>query len=169
MFGLFETKFQKRLKNSLCLKSLVVEIFTVFEVQILQSLMRRQKNIRNIKAMNILSECKTILTYAGLTETKHIEIAGRMINRTLIRMTMICLLFTALVIEFIVCLKGRHKSVDNVLLPLHLGLSCLASLFIYVRLMMKADKIHELIEYLEDVVNKRNFWWIFDWTVGYCW
>lgn len=111
--------------------------------------------------MNILSECKTILTYAGLTETKQIQIGGKMINRTIIRIAMICLLFTAVVVEFSVCLKGRHKSVDNILLPLHLGLSCLATLLIYVRLMIKADKIHQLIGYVENVVTKRNLTWFF--------
>lgn len=106
--------------------------------------------------MNILSECKTILTYAGLTEAKHIEIAGKMINRKIIRIAVICLLFIAIVVEFIVCVKGRRQSVDNILLPLHLGLSCLAALGIYIRLMVKTDKIHRLIGYLEDVVNKRK-------------
>lgn len=105
--------------------------------------------------MQILSECKSIITYAGLNNAKHIQIGGKMIHRTFIRCAVVSLLTLATIIEITVCIKGR-KSVDQILLPLHLGLSSTASLIIYIRLMSKSESINELIEYLEQIVNKRN-------------
>lgn len=106
--------------------------------------------------MHILSECKSIITYAGLNNAKHIQIGGKMIHRTFIRCAVVSLLTLATIIEITVCVKGR-KSVDQILLPLHLGLSSTASLIIYIRLMSKSESINELIDYLEEIVNKRNF------------
>lgn len=113
-----------------------------------------------IGKMNILSECKTMLAYAGLNKGQFVNIAGLNIHRTTIRICIILLLLSAILTEGSVCVKGfRHHSGDTVLLPLHLGLSCLAALFIYIRLMMKTEQIDQLISYLDDLVKKRNDFW----------
>lgn len=101
-----------------------------------------------------------MLAYAGLNKGQFVNIAGLNIHRTTIRICIILLLLSAILTEGSVCVKGfRHHSGDTVLLPLHLGLSCLAALFIYIRLMMKTEQIDQLISYLDDLVKKRNDFW----------
>lgn len=106
--------------------------------------------------MKILSECKLSLSLAGLGNADFVDIRGKRIPRW---MTRAYTLFGQFVLGGIALINSINKyslGLHAVIYPFHGVVVVITKLAIYIVLMAKTERIAELIDYLEMVVNQRR-------------
>lgn len=107
--------------------------------------------------METLEACRVILQYVGLTDKAYVLIVRWQISRGYIRVFLICILTMDSIMQFWACAKSHHINIHTALLSLHIALSTLSGVAIYGNLVIKTKEILELMAYLTDVFDKRNF------------
>lgn len=104
--------------------------------------------------MEILSTSKKCLRYVGLGGERHFSIANVRVSRTTVRCLILgCQLSYGTIFVGMV-IKDRHLGLQQILFPLHLIFLTTIKISIYSVLMVKSDRIAQLVGYLQKVVNK---------------
>lgn len=123
------------------------------------------KQKAKLAIMKILTNCKTLLSCIGLTNELTISIGVKYkIPRVLLRCFTIVVLVLGTIFEILLCVKYKESGIYAVLFPLHITITILSMLLIYVGLLWRTSEIVELIDYMEMVVNQRKFLiflWVF--------
>lgn len=114
-------------------------------------------------AMQILTECKRSLSYAGLGIDKTINIGGMKIPRILVRAWLSLVIFSLGISEVIIGIHYYPIDLQLFLYPLGCLLFFVVKISMYMALISKTDVIAELIEYLQSVVTQRNVSRVFGW------
>lgn len=110
--------------------------------------------------MEILTESKRILAYAGLGIDAYVQIGNKTIPRALIRYFIIFILVLAISLHMILCLNNYTKGLIVISVPIGASLTCLSIILIYIDLVLTTEHILQLFNYLQDVINKsRVFLW----------
>lgn len=107
--------------------------------------------------MKILSECKRFLSYGGLDTDQFIHINGKRIPRALPRTIIILALLLLGISAIINCIINYADGLQAILFPLDILLVVIMKLTSYVALLCQTEKIAELIEYLQMVIQQRMF------------
>lgn len=103
--------------------------------------------------MQILTECKLVMSYAGLGPA---EKAKSNISRFVPRIILSSTLMLHIWIQWHHLIQYKAHGVQAILFPIHCILIFVMKLATYIVFIAKAGKIAELIEYLELVVNERK-------------
>lgn len=103
--------------------------------------------------MKILESCETSLAYIGLTSNESIQIFGINLSRWFIRSFIVFGHILVICLEFTICAGTRLTDYKSMLFSLHVGVSFVSVLLIYINLMAKTDEIVELMEYLREVID----------------
>lgn len=107
--------------------------------------------------MKILTNCKILLSCIGLANELSISIGVKYkVPRALLRCFTIIILVLGTFFEILLCVKYREGGIYAVLFPLHITITILSMLLIYIGLLWRTNEIVELIDYLEIVVNRRR-------------
>lgn len=108
--------------------------------------------------MKILKNCKILLSCIGLTKELDISIGVKFkVPRAIFRCFTIVVLVLGTFFEILLCVKFRESGIYAVLFPLHITITILSMLLIYVGLLWRTNEIVELFDYLEHVVIQRKF------------
>lgn len=107
--------------------------------------------------METLQASRQLLEYVGLTNDAYVVITQWKIPRELIRFYFICILIMDSILQFLACEKMYASNIHASLLSLHVALSTLSGVAIYVNLVIKTNEILELFDYLKAIFDKRNF------------
>lgn len=106
--------------------------------------------------MPILNGCKRILTYSGLDSIEFSQFNQKCICQLTIRL----IVYSVLIICILsVCTFYSDKAadgLDTILMPLAILITWISLLLTYTSLMLNTDKIADLMEYLENVIEKRK-------------
>lgn len=105
----------------------------------------------------MLSECWHTLAIAGLSNKQSIKFCNRIIPTKLIRFAIASSVATITTLEAIICVKNYGNGFQALLHPIHLVIALFAMLMIYISLLVKIKEISQLIHYLEQVVEEREF------------
>lgn len=111
----------------------------------------------------ILQELKRILSYQGLGIDQYDEIRGYRIPRMMIRATFIFGVFSMATIQIINIWNSRDLGLQVMLLPVQLLLHIVIIGAVYLFLNYKTDKIADLMDKFEMVVQRRK---LFDQLYG---
>lgn len=104
--------------------------------------------------MEILSESKRILSYAGLGKSAHILIGNKVIPRIVIRGIILFTLGLAILLHVFLCIKDYKHGLTAISVPLGATLTCLSIILIYGSLISKTEQIIRLFNYLHQVIRK---------------
>lgn len=107
--------------------------------------------------MQILQSCKSSLAYIGLTNDQSVHIFGLNLSRWFIRSFIIFGHLLVICLEFTICFGTRSSDYTSMLFSLHVGVSFISVLLIYINLMVKTDEIVKLMEYLWEVIDMSEF------------
>lgn len=107
--------------------------------------------------MNLLFECKAILTLLGCGTENYFRIKNHQIPRIFARFFIIAALASCMLLASEYARKNIHREISVILLPLAVAVTYFLQVLIYISITMKNQRIFELISYLEYVVNKRNY------------
>ena len=112
--------------------------------------------------MEILRECKKLLFYGGLGTEQYVHIGRKRIPRTMIRATIIFFQLLLAGLTFIVSIKSFFKrGLAETLFPLQCSLLGSIKCSVYCVLLWKTNEIAQLIDYVQMVVQRRMFFWLF--------
>lgn len=106
--------------------------------------------------MKIFKKSEIVLTYAGFGSSKFVQIIGIKVHRSLLRFIIAVSLLSAIFLELVCCINGYAKGYLTILWPLCILFTILSTIIIYIGLLCKRDKILEMFDSLEDVLNKSN-------------
>lgn len=106
--------------------------------------------------MSILEEAKIILTNCGLGCESIVQIAGRKIPRSVVRLSIICCVAGTVIMEGVLCVNGYDNGFAVTLYSFSILLTFLSGALIYSSLILKSHKIIELFNYLENVIHGSN-------------
>lgn len=107
--------------------------------------------------MQILFQCKRIMSYVGLVNETTVKIAGINYPILLFRVTVLLTQFWIFSVQILRAAKLYAISKPSTLFALYAGLSIFIKLATYVVMLMKIGKIAEIFDYLQMVVRKRMF------------
>lgn len=107
--------------------------------------------------MKILGASRKYLLYMGLASERHLPIANFRVSRALVRCTIIGSQLALATIFAVNITREWERGLYAVVFPLHLFLLISSKLCIYTVLAVKTDRIAELIDYLQHVVDARKF------------
>lgn len=116
--------------------------------------------------MKIFKKSELFLAIIGLGTEPSVQIAGKNIPRTFLRLAMSFLIPLAIVMQCILCIKYYSQGIIACLWPLCTILSFLATSTVYICFVLKTEQIHQLFSYLESLINKSNaslfylYYWI---------
>lgn len=106
--------------------------------------------------METLQSFREILECNGLTDKAYVLVMRCRIPCVFIRLYFICILMVDSILQFCACVKMYQSNIHAALLSLHVALSTLSGVAIYVNLIIKIGEILELIDYLMDIFDKRK-------------
>lgn len=106
--------------------------------------------------MCIFKDTKTILINCGLGTDQLVQVAGKRIPRSLIRLSVFSFPLIVCVIEIILCINGYADGFAQMLYSFSILLTYSSGVLIYATLTAKSNKIIELFNYLADVVQKSD-------------
>lgn len=112
--------------------------------------------------MKILKACKRFLSYAGLGHEQYVTIGGKSVPRMLIRAIYTAMLLTLSTINLIRCFMAYPIGPQAMLYPVLCFTLDINKFAVYRVLLYNTDRIAELIDYLETVVERRRFTVRFD-------
>lgn len=110
--------------------------------------------------MEILVDTSRILAYSGLGIEQTVNIGGIHIPRAFIRVSIMSSPILFGIAEFCICVKSYAIGIQAILYPFHSLMINIMKLAAYSVLIGKTNKIAELIEYLQMVVDRREFLFI---------
>lgn len=106
--------------------------------------------------MEVLSFSRKCLQFAGLGTDRHIHAGGKRVPRMLVRCIILgAELSVAAMFAMLVNQNWKH-GLQAILFPLHMQLLAIVKIAFYTTLMVKSARMAELIDYLNDVVDKRE-------------
>lgn len=106
--------------------------------------------------MTVLHGCKRILTNSGFGADSFIPIKETRISRTLIRFIIILVLLITIWSGFVICTNKYVQGPAAILMPLNLSITWVNLTAIYVSLLLRTKEINGLLDFLVDVVAKRE-------------
>lgn len=107
--------------------------------------------------MKIFKEIELILANTGLSNDQFVEINGKIISRSTVRVFLFSMPTLCSIVEGIICVKGLGDGVPSILYALCMLLTFLSGSLIYSSLMFKSSKIVETFLYLESAINTNKF------------
>lgn len=107
--------------------------------------------------MKILKVCKRFLSFAGLGADEYVNIGGKNVPRMLIRAIYTAMLLTLSTINMIRCFMAYPIGPQAMLYPVLCFTLDMDKFAVYRVLLYNTDRIAELINYLEAVVERRMF------------
>lgn len=121
---------------------------------ILDELLSQYRDI--FQVMQIFGETEIILSKCGLGQEQYVEIAGKKIPRSFIRLYILAFPVLCCVMELIICINGYANGFSTILHAFVMLLTFSSGALIYSSLAMKSNKIVEMFRYLKSVVETSN-------------
>lgn len=112
----------------------------------------------------ILGASKTCLLIVGLSSDKFVPIGGYNVPRSLVRFIVVLGQLSFAAMQIIILIRNLKLGLYAILFPVHVILLFFMKVSIYVVLMIKTDRITELIDYMQDVIDKSRFRGFVCWT-----
>lgn len=104
--------------------------------------------------MKILKESEKLLSYAGLSTALSVSVGGKIIPQILLHLTFCALLMLCMILECILGINGYADNIVSSLYPLCVTITLISAMAVYVVLIWKSNKISELYENLENVIEQ---------------
>lgn len=103
--------------------------------------------------MGIFEEIKAIFAYSGLGTSHFVQIHGRNVPRSLIRFLVLSFSTLICVLEGVLCTRLLNYNLVDCLTSFVCMLGFYPAVTIYISLIMKANVINQLFEYLENIIS----------------
>lgn len=124
----------------------------------------KKENIKKIDllsiTMKILQECKQFLSCAGLGTEQYVHIGGKRIPRMMIRATLTFVLLSGAILQYINTINSFADGIQAMLFPIHFLIHNSMKWAVYCVFLWKTNKIAELIDRVETVVNRRKLFFL---------
>lgn len=104
--------------------------------------------------MKILAQSLKIVSFAGLANVKHVQIGGKGIPQILVRVVIFGTLVLCIILQVFVCIHRYASGLTDALLPLGISMTFTAMTLTHLTLAWKADKIAQLMAFLQHVVQQ---------------
>lgn len=106
--------------------------------------------------MEILSSSRKYLRYAGLGTDRHIHVAGKHLPRTFVRCVIMGAELSVAAMFIMIVHKNMEHGLQAILFPLHMLMLACVKISFYTTLMVKSARMAEIIDYCNDVVDRRR-------------
>lgn len=110
------------------------------------------------ETMRILGMSRLCLLYIGLGSQSYVPIFGYNVPRALIRLFVILAQISFATLQFLVGREKCNEGLYAILFPMHLMVLFTMKALIYGVLIVKTNRITELIDYLQEVVTTRTYY-----------
>lgn len=115
------------------------------------------RKFKVIATMKVLGMSKLCILYVGLGKENFIPIYGYKVPRLLPRLFILLAKSSFATAQLLISIDRWNDGLHAVLFPLHAMVVFLIKTSIYAVLITKTDQIAEIIDYLQEVVDKRAY------------